>query len=83
MLILTRKSGESVKIGDEIRIVVMAVKGRQVRLGVDAPHSVSIHREEIYNRIQKENLLAASMKSKDITSLSRLLNKAKPGAGSP
>ena len=83
MLVLTRKSGESVKIGDEIRIIVMEVKGRQVRLGVEAPTSISIHREEIYNRIQKENLMAASMRSGDLAPLSRLLDKAKPGAIQP
>jgi len=83
MLVLTRKSGESVKIGDEIRIIVMEVKGRQVRIGVEAPTSISIHREEIYNRIQQENLMAASMRSGDLAPLSKLLDKANPGAVRP
>ena len=54
MLILTRKVGESLVIGDDVSIVVLGVKGNQVRIGVDAPTSVSVHREEIYNKIQDE-----------------------------
>ena len=52
MLILTRKVGESLMIGDEVTITVLGVKGNQVRIGVNAPRDVSVHREEIYNRIQ-------------------------------
>ena len=54
MLILTRRIGESVVIGDDIKLTVLGVKGSQVRLGIDAPKTVSVHREEIYERIQKE-----------------------------
>jgi len=54
MLILTRKVGESLIIGDDVSVIVLGVKGNQVRLGVDAPKSVSVHREEIYNKIQDE-----------------------------
>ena len=54
MLILTRKVGESLMIGDEVTITVLGVKGNQVRIGVDAPKDVSVHREEIYERIQQE-----------------------------
>ena len=56
MLILTRRISESVIIGDDVKITVLGVKGNQVRLGIDAPKSVSVHREEIYERIQKEKL---------------------------
>ena len=52
MLILTRKVGESLMIGDEVTITVLGVKGNQVRIGVNAPRDVSVHREEFYNRIQ-------------------------------
>ncbi len=54
MLILTRNIGESLRIGDEVSVTVLGTKGGQVRIGVDAPKSVSVHREEIYRRIQQE-----------------------------
>ena len=54
MLILTRRIGESVMIDSEVKITVLGVKGNQVRIGIDAPKHVSVHREEIYMRIQDE-----------------------------
>ncbi len=55
MLILTRRVGESLMVGDEITITVLGVKGNQVRIGVNAPRDVAVHREEIYNRIQEDD----------------------------
>ncbi|MEZ5595237.1 MAG: carbon storage regulator CsrA [Pseudomonadales bacterium] len=53
MLILTRRPGEAIRIGDEVEIYVVAVNGNQVRLGIKAPKSIPVHREEIYNRISQ------------------------------
>ena len=55
MLILTRRVGESLRIGDEVSVTVLGIKGSQVRIGVNAPKSVSVHREEVYDRINDEN----------------------------
>ncbi|TPE46521.1 carbon storage regulator CsrA [Maribrevibacterium harenarium] len=54
MLILTRRVGETLMVGDDVSVTVLGVKGNQVRIGINAPKDVSVHREEIYLRIQKE-----------------------------
>jgi carbon storage regulator len=60
MLVLSRRLGENIRIGDDIKVVVLDVKGGQVKLGIEAPLSVQVHRQEIYQRIQEANRLAAS-----------------------
>lgn len=55
MLVLSRRIGETLILGDNIKIVVLGVHGNQIRLGIDAPREVSVHREEVYTRIQKES----------------------------
>ena len=61
MLILTRKVGEVIAIGDDIQVYVVDIKGTQVKLGIRAPRNVDVHREEIYLRIQEENRRAATV----------------------
>lgn len=59
MLVLTRRRGEGVTIGPNIRVVVLGMKGGQVRLGIEAPQAVEVHRDEVHARIQDENKLAS------------------------
>ena len=54
MLILTRRVGETIMVGDEVQVTVLAIKGNQIRIGINAPEEIAVHREEIYNRIQAE-----------------------------
>ncbi len=69
MLVLTRKSGEGLWIGDDIRIRVLEVRDGQVRIGVDAPEEKGIYRDELYERVRKLNIQASRSKSEDIESL--------------
>ena len=64
MLILTRRVGEVVMVGDDVTVTVLGVKGNQVRVGIDAPKTTAVHREEIYKKVQAEKKLNASAQSK-------------------
>ncbi len=77
MLILTRKSGESITIGDEIKIQVIEIKGKQGRRGIGAPKRFAIHREEVYIRIQEENRGAACKAALTVKSSGDLWKKKK------
>jgi len=72
LLILTRKSAEGLFIGDDIRITILEIRGKQIRLGIEAPPSVVVLREEIYRRIQEENLQAAGTRDIDVTEIAQL-----------
>lgn len=71
MLVLTRKLGESIAIDDHIKIVVVQIKGKQVRLGIKAPKETKIHREEVYQAIQDQNKLSADVNPESLASLSK------------
>lgn len=75
MLVLTRKLGESIAIDDHIKIVVVQIKGKQVRLGIKAPKETKIHREEVYKAIQDQNTEASQADMTSITNLADELNK--------
>lgn len=73
MLVLTRKLGESIAIDDHIKIRVVQIKGKQVRLGIEAPKDTKIHREEVYLAIQEQNQQSASVTSETTRNVSKLL----------
>lgn len=75
MLILTRKLGESVTIGDDIKITILGVRGRQVRLGVIAPQKVTIHREEVYFKIQEENKRAVGSLANEVSMIASIIRE--------
>jgi len=85
LLILTRKLGESITIGDDIKVSVLGIHGRQVRIGIDAPLDVVVHREEVYVKIQAENRRASKSIKEDFIGMVSMIrgkikdvDKAKP-----
>lgn len=75
MLVLTRKPDQSIMIGNDIEITILEVRGEQVRLGIRAPRSVSVHRKEIYEQIRQENQNAANSETESLPSLSDLISQ--------
>ena len=67
MLILTRKLGEKINIGDDITVTLVEIKGAQVKLGIEAPKHIEIHRQEIYERIREENLSSSDINDSDLS----------------
>ena len=80
MLVLTRKAGESIIIGNQVKLTVLEIQGRQIRLGIEAPSEVPVHRGEVYERIKEENKKAAQGDAAGLEMLSRVW-KDKPGGG--
>ena len=72
MLVLTRKTNEAIKIGDDIEVKILSIDGDQIKLGIDAPQAIEIHRKEVYLEIQNQNSEAASIPSDII----KLLNQS-------
>ncbi|MGC8554943.1 MAG: carbon storage regulator CsrA [Candidatus Acidulodesulfobacterium sp.] len=72
MLILTRKAGESIKIGDDVTIEVLSMSGSNVKIGIDAPKSINILRKELYDMIKNENISASAVSLDDISGLNKL-----------
>lgn len=75
MLVLTRKIGEGIAIGDDVKIIVMQIKGKQVRLGIKASPNTVVHREEVYQRIQDENKSAAETDPKSVSQVSEIFGE--------
>ena len=75
MLVLGRRQGENIRIGDDIKVIVLEVRGGQIKLGIEAPLSVQVHREEIYERIQRQNRRAAAMTAGDVEDAARELRQ--------
>lgn len=78
MLILTRKIGETIAIGDHIKVQVVEIKGKQVRLGIQAPSETMVHREEVYLRIQDQNRQAAVLRPIDLAAVADLWAGQRP-----
>lgn len=77
MLVLTRKKGQALMIGHDIELSIIDIQGDQVRIGINAPKSVTIHRKEVYEEIRKENLSAVAGKATDIQQLNLKFTKKK------
>ena len=74
MLVLTRKEGEGIIIGEDIKISVIELKGGGVRIGIDAPREIKVHRQEVFDQIKQENREAAQWDIADLNKLSSMLN---------
>jgi len=81
MLVLTRKLGESIAIDDHIKIMVVQIKGKQVRLGIQAPKETKIHRQEVYEAIQDSNKEAATASPKSVSQVAEMLKRGGAGSG--
>ena len=81
MLVLSRQRDETIMIGDDIEVTVVDIRGDKVRLGINAPKAISVHRKEVYDAIKKENKAAAAVKPEDLSGLGKSLNPSKGAQG--
>jgi carbon storage regulator len=82
MLVLSRQRDETIMIGDDIEVTVVDIRGDKVRLGINAPKEISVHRKEVYDAIKKENKAAAEVKPEDLSGLGKI-GPAKNHQGNP
>jgi len=75
MLILTRKSDEAIRIGKDVKIMVVEIRGNQVRLGIEAPDEIPVYREELYLKVKNENLLSSDISMESFKKLKEILRK--------
>lgn len=73
MLVLTRKAGEGIIIGDDVKITIIEVKGGGIRIGIDAPRDMKVHRQEVYDKIKQENQEATQWDMADLSALSDMM----------
>jgi carbon storage regulator len=78
MLVLSRQRDETIMIGDDIEVTVVDIRGDKVRLGINAPKEISVHRKEVYDAIRRENRAAAQVKPEDLSGLGKIIPKT-PG----
>ena len=77
MLVITRRLGESINIGDNIKITVVDIDGKQVKIGIEAPKDIAIFREEVYERIKQENIRAANASTDELKKAAQIFKKIK------
>ncbi|MFP4316538.1 MAG: carbon storage regulator CsrA [Desulfovibrionales bacterium] len=72
MLVLTRRPGESIQLGDDITITVLSVKGKQIKLGIDVPEKLPVYREEVFRKVQEQNRMAIRSSQQDLLQLTKI-----------
>jgi carbon storage regulator len=77
MLILTRRPGESLHVGDNIKITILAVQGKQIKIGLDVPEDIPVYREEVYLRVLEQNRMALQSSDQDLIAVTKLWEKSK------
>jgi len=81
MLVLSRQRDETIMIGDDIEVTVVDIRGDKVRLGINAPKEISVHRKEVYDAIRRENRAAAQVKPEDLSGIGKVPPQKAPHAG--